>query len=77
MQALFQSLQQLHFSHGDMKATNLLSDGKRITVIDYDGAQEHRNTTSLQNALRKDKQRLLQNWHNNTQLQQQLTECLL
>lgn len=77
VQALFQSLQQLHISHGDMKATNLLSDGKRITVIDYDGAKEHRHAASLQQALRKDTQRLLQNWINNTQLQQQLAECLV
>lgn len=76
LQLLFQSLQQLRISHGDMKATNLLGDGKRITVIDYDGAQEHRNTTSLQSALHKDRQRLLQNWSSNPKLQQQLAECL-
>lgn len=76
LRALFAALQALHIHHGDMKASNLLSDGKTLAVIDYDGAQEHRNTATLQQALQKDKQRLLQNWSNNEALQQQLSGCL-
>ncbi|HNI37153.1 MAG TPA: hypothetical protein PKZ68_02545 [Pseudomonadales bacterium] len=45
-------------------------------MIDYDGAQHHRSAAALQNALQKDKQRLLQNWQDNATLQQQLREAI-
>ncbi|HSC74929.1 MAG TPA: lipopolysaccharide kinase InaA family protein, partial [Pseudomonadales bacterium] len=67
--ALFLSLQLIHSSHGDMKASNLLSDGANISLIDYDGAQEHRSPSALTRALAEDKQRFLQNWADNTTLQ--------
>lgn len=74
--ALFLSLQIIRTSHGDMKASNLLSDGARISLIDYDGAREHRRPAALARALAADKQRFLQNWADNTVLQQHLTELL-
>jgi len=74
--ALFLSLQIIRCSHGDMKASNLISDGARIALIDYDGAQEHSRQSSLTRALAHDKLRFLQNWANNTALQKKLTELL-
>ncbi|MCC7515784.1 MAG: hypothetical protein IT470_00420 [Pseudomonadales bacterium] len=76
LRELFTQLAQLCTSHGDMKATNLLSNGQRIAVIDYDGASEWRQPAALQQALRKDKQRLLANWADNAHLQQQLTAVI-
>lgn len=74
--ALFLSLQIIRTSHGDMKASNLLSDGARISLIDYDGAREYRRPAALARALAADKQRFLQNWADNTVLQQHLKELL-
>lgn len=74
--ALFLSLQIIRTSHGDMKASNLLSDGAHISLVDYDGAREHRRPAALARALATDKQRFLQNWAGNTVLQQRLTELL-
>ena len=74
--SLFLSLQITRSSHGDMKASNLISDGARIALIDYDGAQEHSSQASLAHALAQDKQRFLQNWADNATLQKKLTELL-
>ena len=74
--SLFLSLQIIRSSHGDMKASNLISDGARISLIDYDGAQEHSSQSSLARALAQDKQRFLQNWTDNVALQKKLTELL-
>ena len=76
LRAMFTALQALHIHHGDMKASNLLSDGKTLAVIDYDGVQHHRSAAALQRALHKDTQRFLHNWPDNSALQQQLTEYL-
>ena len=74
--SLFLSLQIIRSSHGDMKATNLISNGARISLIDYDGAQEYSSQSSLARALAQDKQRFLQNWADNVALQKKLTELL-
>lgn len=74
--ALFLSLQLIRASHGDMKASNLISDGARISVIDYDGAREHSSPSSLSRALAGDKQRFLQNWADNSTLRDKLMELL-
>lgn len=74
--ALFLSLQIIRTSHGDMKASNLISDGARISLIDYDGAREHSSQSSLGHALAEDKQRFLQNWADDAPLQKKLTELL-
>lgn len=74
--SMFLSLQIIRTSHGDMKASNLMSDGARIALIDYDGAREHSSQTSLARALADDKQRLLQNWADNATLQKKLSELI-
>ena len=72
---MFEALQALHIHHGDMKASNLLSDGKTFAVIDYDGI----NTTA---ALLHCKTRCKKtttpaaNWQDNATLQQQLREAI-
>lgn len=74
--SLFLSLQIISTSHGDMKASNLISDGARIALIDYDGAREYSSQSSLNRALAQDKQRFLQNWADNATLQNKLRELL-
>jgi tRNA A-37 threonylcarbamoyl transferase component Bud32 len=74
--SLFLSLQIIRTSHGDMKASNLLSNGATISLVDYDGASEHSNQSSLHRALTQDKQRFLQNWQNDPALCQKLSELL-
>ncbi len=74
--SLFLSLQIIRTSHGDMKASNLISDGARISLIDYDGATEHSSQSSLVRALAQDKQRFLQNWADNAALQKKLAGLL-
>lgn len=59
---LFSVLAFAQMSHGDMKATNLISRDGTVFVIDYDGMQEHRTQYSLQNALARDRTRFLRNW---------------
>lgn len=76
LQRLFVLLSFSRLSHGDMKATNLLTDGKHVTLIDYDGAREHHSQSSLQKALAHDKQRLLDNWPDNGRLQEQLAKVI-
>ncbi len=73
---LFPLLQHCRISHGDMKATNLLTDGEHLSVIDYDGAREHRSQQALGRALAADKQRFLQNWAGQPALQQRLAEVI-
>jgi tRNA A-37 threonylcarbamoyl transferase component Bud32 len=73
---LFLLLQHCDISHGDLKATNLLTDGEHITVIDYDGACEHQRAATLARALAADKQRLLQNWTDQPALQQRLAKVI-
>jgi tRNA A-37 threonylcarbamoyl transferase component Bud32 len=74
LRALFFRLKQLRCSHGDMKASNILSDGQQLFLIDYDGTSEQHDARALQAALRKDKQRLLANWVEQPALQQVVAE---
>lgn len=76
LHSLFLTLRIIRTSHGDMKASNLLSTGGTISLIDYDGAREHNNLSSLHRALAADKQRFLQNWAANPALQHKLAELL-
>ncbi len=76
LQALFVLLQRSGISHGDMKATNLITDGEHLALIDYDGARQHAQQKTLARALAADKQRFLQNWEDRPALQQRLADLL-
>jgi tRNA A-37 threonylcarbamoyl transferase component Bud32 len=73
---LFVLLQRSGISHGDMKATNLITDGEHLALIDYDGARQHAQQKTLVRALAADKQRFLQNWANKPVLQKRLADLL-
>lgn len=76
LQALFLLLQHSGISHGDMKASNLITNGEQLSLIDYDGTRAHRQQRRLQHALQRDKQRFLQNWNDRPALQQRLAELI-
>lgn len=76
IQRLFRQLQQAGISHGDMKGSNLLSDGERIALIDYDGARLHGSSRAAQHALTEDKKRFLRNWADQPALQKMLAELV-
>lgn len=60
--SLFSSLHALRISHGDLKATNLLVDDGKLSVIDLDAVRQHRSQRSYALAWRRDRERLLRNW---------------
>ena len=65
---MFERFEAFSLSHGDMKATNLLWDGKNIALIDLDAAHQHARQKSWNRAHRKDRMRFLKNWQDQPQL---------
>ena len=65
---MFERFKAFSLSHGDMKATNLLWDGKNVALIDLDAAHQHAGKKSWNKANRKDRRRFLKNWHDQPQL---------
>lgn len=63
LRALFEVFLNHDFSHGDMKATNLLVHDDDLVVIDLDNAKQHRCKLFHLRALRRDKARFLKNWN--------------
>lgn len=59
---LFRQLLAARISHGDLKATNLLWDGGRISLIDLDAMRQHGSNVTFRRAWRKDCERFLSNW---------------
>ncbi|PKO58869.1 MAG: hypothetical protein CVU19_06670 [Betaproteobacteria bacterium HGW-Betaproteobacteria-13] len=59
---LFATLYRERISHGDLKATNLLWDGKDVQLIDLDAMQQHRSDAAHKRAWQRDRKRLLRNW---------------
>jgi len=62
LRALLGGLHRERISHGDLKATNLLWDGERVTIIDLDAMRQHGSAAGHAKAWRKDRARLLRNW---------------
>ncbi len=63
-------------SHGDMKASNFMTQGDRLTLIDLDAMRWHRSTRSAGRALRRDVDRFLRNWRDKPTVQRQFAEVL-
>ena len=59
---LFGKMLDHRLSHGDFKATNLITHQNRLIIIDLDAARCHRSTTRHIKALSKDYLRFMQNW---------------
>ena len=73
---LFETLNRLRISHGDMKATNLLWHEGRIVLIDLDAVEQHRSARSYARAWRRDRARFLHNWPESSVLYQWLDRNL-
>ena len=63
-------------SHGDMKATNFMTHGDRLALIDLDAMRWHRSARSAARALRRDVDRFLRNWRDKTTIQRTFAEAL-
>jgi len=68
LRTLFATLHRERISHGDLKATNLLWDGRDIQLIDLDAMRQHRKPATYARAWRRDRQRLLRNWPADSEL---------
>ena len=73
---LLRLMQLLRFNHGDMKATNLLWADGALSVMDLDAMRLMVNRAAWRRGFAKDRQRLLQNWDDDPQLQRQLEQTL-
>ncbi len=58
---IFNIFAKNRLSHGDMKATNLLWSGQKITLIDLDVAKQHSNSILFARAHARDKRRFKRN----------------
>lgn len=67
---LLKGVAKLEITHGDLKITNLIIDEReRPVLIDLDGASEHATLTSLKTAWQKEIKRLLDNFHDQPEIQ--------
>ena len=64
------------YSHGDMKATNLLVSEGLLYVLDLDASRQHRFSFTHRRALRRDRARFLKNWKNQPELSAAFSEQL-
>lgn len=62
MPAVFELMQQLHFNHGDMKASNFLWDGKQLWILDLDAMQIQLSARKAKPLIARDRNRWAQNW---------------
>ncbi|MDX5444672.1 MAG: lipopolysaccharide kinase InaA family protein [Zoogloeaceae bacterium] len=72
----FTRLHSARLTHGDLKATNLLWDGKALNLIDLDATAAHRNAAEFARSWRRDRARLLRNWPADSVLARWLDEHL-
>ena len=73
---LLKQLAVAQISHGDFKATNFLVSSGQLYLVDLDGMQTHRSSSSFQRTFHKDLLRLQRNWHDLPQVIRQLSERL-
>jgi len=59
---LLQNFFALRFTHGDLKASNLLICDDNVIMIDLDSMQAHQDEKTFERAKEKDIKRFLQNW---------------
>lgn len=73
---LFDQLTAARISHGDLKATNLLWDGHRLSLVDLDAMRQHDKVSSFARAWHKDRARFLRNWPAGSSLRATLEAAL-
>lgn len=59
---VFNNLAELRITHGDLKMTNILINHERPVLLDLDGMQEHKSTSSFKRAFKKEMVRFMKNW---------------
>jgi tRNA A-37 threonylcarbamoyl transferase component Bud32 len=59
--ALFGALHRQRITHGDMKATNFLWQGKRLAIIDLDALAQHPSDAAFARGWQRDRARFLRN----------------
>ncbi|MTI63686.1 lipopolysaccharide kinase InaA family protein [Methylophaga sp.] len=60
---IFSLMREYRFTHGDMKASNLLlTQEGEVNLIDLDAMHEHQHQWSFQRAFVRDQKRFLKNW---------------
>lgn len=62
--ALLKKLRLLEWTHGDLKATNIMIANNEPLLIDFDGAKEHASLTSARHHTLRDWNRFLKNFSN-------------
>ncbi len=62
MAQLFRTMLDNRLSHGDFKATNLITHDDQIVLIDLDAARSHPSSARHLKILTKDYHRFMQNW---------------
>jgi tRNA A-37 threonylcarbamoyl transferase component Bud32 len=73
---VFCQLAEARITHGDLKATNLLWHDGMIFLIDLDATRQHANASSFSKAWRRDRERFLKNWPENSALRLALDQAL-
>jgi tRNA A-37 threonylcarbamoyl transferase component Bud32 len=73
---MFSHLAALWISHGDLKATNILIVDEEPLLIDLDSMQQHRSFKTALPALKKDRDRFMQNWQKMPQIEATFTRIL-
>lgn len=74
---ILKNLAKLDVTHGDLKYTNLLIDkNEQAVLIDFDGAEEHVNQSSLRSAWSKEIKRFLRNFDEMPDVRQKFVEEL-
>lgn len=64
----FDQLVAARCTHGDLKGTNLLWNGRDVLLIDLDSLQSHTTAKSFSRAWEVDRKRLIRNWPENSNL---------
>ena len=73
---LFSQLFAARITHGDLKATNLIWHNGTVQLIDLDAMRQHDDPASFARAWRRDRERFLRNWPENSALRRALEQVL-
>jgi tRNA A-37 threonylcarbamoyl transferase component Bud32 len=76
VRSVFAQLVAARISHGDLKASNLLWHEGKIYLVDLDAMRQYDTPASFAHAWRKDHERFLRNWPDNSPLRLALAVLL-
>lgn len=73
---LFEGLAAACISHGDLKATNFIWNGRELSVLDLDAMRRHGSEAAWRKAWRRDRTRFLRNWPEGSALRREMEAAL-